>query len=259
MQVSLLELQQSFHHAICSRSADGVLPWIANVRAAERVAIYRNNSQTNLRNALRSDYPVVEKLVGSEFFAHATDAYIAATPSLSGDVGEYGDGFADFLATFPPATSLPYLGDVARMERAWRDVFLAAEKDPIEISTILVLAEKQLGAIRFEFNPCVGLIESAYPVLTIWRANQMVVIEGSLISVDSNEEFVLLRRIDSNVELSLMDRGEYEWLSRLRSGSSLNEAVEAAFVAQPEFKLMQCLHRHLAAGTFISFTTGEQS
>jgi len=33
-------------------------------------------------------------------------------------LAEYGDGFADFLAGFAPAQSLPYLADVARLEWA---------------------------------------------------------------------------------------------------------------------------------------------
>ena len=257
MQVSLLELQQNFCHALRSGNADDVAPWISGNVAAERLAIYRNNSQTNLRNALRSDYPVVEKLVGGEFFAHVADAYIASTPSHSGDVGDYGSSFADFLSAFPAAGSLHYLSDVARIERAWMDVFLAADTEPIDPAAVASLPQDKLGALCFGFNPGVYLLASANPVLSIWRANQADADDNSPINIDSHGEFILLRRIGANVELILIEHGEYTWLSRLQSGVVLSDAVEAAFTTQSDFDLTQCLHRHLAAGTFISFTLGE--
>jgi Putative DNA-binding domain len=68
---TLSELQREFIRAVFEPDeAPAVTPWIvgAGRSAGERLGVYRNNVWHNLREALRDVYPVVEKLVGREFF-----------------------------------------------------------------------------------------------------------------------------------------------------------------------------------------------
>ena len=256
MQPSLLELQRSFGDALESGEAHAIAPWIvANGRAVSaRLAIYRNNTQTILRNALRADYPVVERLVGRAFFDHAAAAYIAESPSLSGDVGDYGIGFPHFLTTFSAVASLPYLADVAHLEQAWVSVFLAAEATPGDFSSLATIPPQRFGSLRFAIHPAIRLVASQYPVMTIWSVNQPDHIGNHTVRLDSGSELVLLRRIGTEVELRALQAGEHAWLEALASGSTLADAVEAAFVAQQDFDLSRCLHRHINEASFISYT-----
>ena len=59
-------------------------------------AVYRNNVRTCLGRALADAYPVVERLVGEEFFRHTAYRYIAQHPSRSGDLNAFG-----WLLTLP--------------------------------------------------------------------------------------------------------------------------------------------------------------
>lgn len=256
MQVSLLELQRAFHKAVVQGAADAIAPWITadEMDAAARVAIYRNNHRTNLREALRADYPVVERLVGREFFDHAADACIAAIPSRSGDVGEYGDGFPEFLDTLPSVESLPYLADVARLERAWLQVFLGMDAAPGDFSGLAAIPPERMVELRFNFRPAMALLESQFPVLTIWRANQPDSPMDRIIDLDVGGERVLLCRNHFEVRLSTLSPGEYIWLTTLRAGASLGDAVNSAFAVQDGFDLTQALQRHIVEGTFISYT-----
>lgn len=258
MSVSLLEVQRAWRHALDSGEAGPVAPWIAgkDIDAAARLAIYRNNTRTNLRAALRSDFPVVERLVGAEFFAHAANAYIADNPSHSGNLGDYGGEFPEFLAAFPPAQPLVYLADVARIERAWVEVFLAAEASSVDFSGLSAIPPGKLGTIRFGFHPAVRLLASPYPALTIWRVNQPDHEEAGRVDLDTGGEFILLRRCDDAVELILLGQAEYVWLVALYSGSRLDAAVEVAFSIAPDFDLPDALQRHVAAGTFITYSEG---
>ena len=256
MQPSLLELQRSFRGALESGEVHAIAPWVVanGLAVSARLAIYRNNTQTILRNALRADYPVVERLVGGEFFDHAADAYIAESPSLSGDVGDYGISFPHFLTTFSAVASLPYLADVARLERAWVNVFLAAEATPADFSDLATIPLERLGNVRFAIHPAIRWVVSQYPVMTIWSANQPDHIGDCTVRLDSGAELVLLRRIETEVELCALEPGEHAWLEALASGSTLADAVEAAFVAQQDFDLARSLHRHIIEGSFISYT-----
>jgi hypothetical protein len=256
MSPSLLEVQRSFRDALESGVSPALSSWIvANGIAADaRLEIYRNNSRSNLRNALRADYPVIERLTGSAFFLHAADAYLAMTPSTSGDVGEYGQDFPDFLATFTPAASLPYLPDVARLERAWSDALVAAEAVAGDFSAFLLLPPERLGGVRLTLHPALRLVSSIYPVLSIWHANQAAVKGDEVVRLDAGGERVLLRRIGDVVELSRLDPGEYAWLQAFIAGAPLAVAIDAAFEAQHEFDLTASLRRHLVEGSFVSYT-----
>jgi Putative DNA-binding domain len=108
---SLRDIQSAFVQALFERQE----AWIARHILAggmvpgARLAIYRNNVVHNYYEALRAVFPVVERLVGEEFFGHAARRYALACPSRSGDIQAYGESFPEFLAALPGASGLPYL------------------------------------------------------------------------------------------------------------------------------------------------------
>ncbi len=106
--LSLREVQQSFVGAV----ADGLPPAELDrlighfaddaVGARERLGIYANTVRVNHRSALRATYPVVERLVGEDFFSYAAETFAKTYPSRSGNLDDYGVEFADFLESFSP-------------------------------------------------------------------------------------------------------------------------------------------------------------
>ena len=59
-----------------------------------RLAIYRQTIFHSLHNALSTSYPVIGRLVGTEFFRFLAKQYIQQYPSVSGDLNRYGDAFS---------------------------------------------------------------------------------------------------------------------------------------------------------------------
>lgn len=123
----------------------------------DRFAVYRNNVMVGLIEGLRDAYPVVCRLVGDEFFRAMAAIFARANPPRSPVMLEYGDGLAEFIAGFPPLAGLPYLPDVARLERAWVEAYHAAEWD---------------ADVGQSLHPAVRLVRSPYPVFAIWQANR---------------------------------------------------------------------------------------
>ena len=82
---------------------------------AARLAIYRNNIVHNYREALRDVYPVVERLVGEDFFRFAADHYIPCHPSCQGNLHGFGGEFAAFSSNFPRRPACP----TSATWRAW--------------------------------------------------------------------------------------------------------------------------------------------
>jgi hypothetical protein len=140
---SLRELQRDFA-ATASRGRRRPRrrsPRFRTRRAVERMCVYRRALFANYRNALAATYPVVKRLVGAPFFDAAVDAFVDAHPATSGDLNLYGDTFGAFLSVYPPAASLPYLGDVAALEWAQDEANRAADyaSSPQEVLADLTL------------------------------------------------------------------------------------------------------------------------
>jgi hypothetical protein len=66
------------------------------------------------------------------FFRDMARVYMTREPPQSAMLLEYGHGLAGFLESFEPVAKLPYLPDVARIERAWLDAFHAADAEPLD-------------------------------------------------------------------------------------------------------------------------------
>lgn len=141
---------------------------------APRFGVHRNNVIVSLVDALADSFPVVRRLVGDEFFVAMARAYVSAHPPRSPVLAEYGDGFADWLAVFEPAATLPYLTDMARLERARVRAFHAADAAAIEPATLAAaLAHpERLGAARWRLHPSLAVIRSAHAVVSLWAAHQ---------------------------------------------------------------------------------------
>ena len=163
---SLLELQREFRTAVL---ADAALPPSlirgGHVSAAARLAIYRNNVIGNLTRALRLGFPAVERLVGEDFFAGTAQRFIEAHPPSVADLNQYGEGFADFLASFEAAASVPYLADVARLERAVSRALHAPPARPLTPEGLSALPSEREAELCFQPHPTLSLLALEYPAL----------------------------------------------------------------------------------------------
>jgi len=252
---SLRELQQEFVAAVLEDGAATTLAITPARDAPERVAIYRRAVFANYRNALGATFPVVARLTGTPFFNAAVDAFVRAHPSTSGDLNIYGDGLATFLADYAPATELPYLPDVARLEWAIDEASRAldAPRAPESVLAALgaVVADR-LPAMRVILEPSCRLVASRYPILRIWQVNQPDHEDDDRVSLDQGGQALLIRRDEQGIALESLGDGEFAWLSALATGAALGIAIDAALEADAAFDLGTALSTHIAAGTIAS-------
>ena len=187
-----------------------------------RMEIYRRGAHANLRGALAAAYPVVLRLVGAAFFDEAARRYAIAAPSTSGDLNEFGAGFADFLERYPHAAGLAYLGDVARLEWAVHESLRAADAPPCDFAALGAVAAEQQGGIRFRLHPAVRLLASPHPIVAIWEANQ----SGRDGRPERTEgpDRVLVRRVGLMASPVVLEAREWTLLDAIGRGASLDEA-----------------------------------
>ena len=219
----------------------------------KRFAVYRNNVMVGLIEALKDSYPVVHRLVGEAFFSAMARLYAAAEPPASPVMLDYGAGFAAFIARFEPAAVLPWLPDVARLERAWLEAYHAAEATPLSSAALTEVPMDEVADLRLILHPSVRIVPSAYPIVTIWLTN---IEAGELSPIDiAAGEDALITRIDADVEVRRLPEGSAAFIAALGEGAPILDAIERSSSVSPSFDLAHTLQGMAEANLIIGFKT----
>ena len=238
-----MSIQQTFAEALLAPQAtcpEGVFS-SNGAEPASRFAVYRNNVHSALINALAAAYPVARQLVGDEFFRAMAGLYAQAHPPTSPLISEYGGTFADFIQGFEPAWSVPYLADVARLERLRVRAYHAADCLVLDQHSVLRQLQRcaQLGQLRVGLHPSLATLESSYAVVSVWAAHQA---DGAIASLNPwHAQGGLVLRQGLVVKVFAIDRGSVTFINRLNQGAGLEMAIADALKASDEFDLHLCL------------------
>lgn len=230
-----MSMHAAFSSALLTETAScppGLTTWNGS-DPARRFAVYRNNVLVSLVDALADTYPVTQTLVGEEFFRAMATIFARANPPLSPVLAYYGKEFADFIATFPPAATLPYLADLARLEYLRVAAYHADDTpdhapDVVTASMATLLAdEAALPTTVFALHPSVHILASAHPVVALWAAHQSDDPSHSLATIALDRaETALVFRHGMNVLIMPVEAANGVLLSLLQQGLPLGKAVE---------------------------------
>lgn len=211
--------------------------------AERRLAVYKNNVYARLVDVLRGTFPVVECLVGEDFFRYAAVQYAASVPPPSPTLLGYGDGFAEFLHDFTPAQSVPYLPDVARLEYLYLQAYHAPDAEPIAETVGIDAAE------GLTLHPSAYLLTSEYQVSRIWDMNRRKAVPDTILPAE--REYLLIMRPQRTVEVRRVSLGAFAALMAFDEGSTLSDAQREAEWAEPAIDFRTLLMAMVASGAFI--------
>jgi len=224
------------------------------VSPERRLQVYRNNLHASLGAALAAVYPVLARLVGDDFFRQLARAYIERHPSRSGNLHEFGAQLPAFLKTQASLYEFPYLPDVAALEWAGHEVYHEADDIPLDFGALAAVDDEARMRIRLHLQLATRFVASAYPVLSIWKANQAGADESAPVSLDEGGVRLLVARSAFEIEFRILGVGEDRWLRSLAEGRTLAAALASALAIDSTFDLGSTLGRHLALGSFRSWS-----
>jgi hypothetical protein len=254
---ALLELQralraQLFGDATCGDAAAGEA-LLAGDDAALRLAIYRNTALGTLVNALRLSFPAVQRLVGAEFFEAGAREFICRNPPASAYLNDYGADFPGFLAAYPPAAALAYLGEVAQLEWAVNRALHAGDVARLDLGRLAALDESALSLVSFSAHPGLSLLRLEFPADAIWRA-VLEQNDAAMAAIDLTEGPVhlLIERNAAGVQVRRLSAAAWDFTAQLRAGRPLS----AVLADGADGEVAAWLAEHLALGRFIDFSSG---
>jgi hypothetical protein len=250
--LSLHEVQRTIRASLVERDDSAAAACIVGDGLApeQRLSVYRDAFAGNLVNALRLCFPAVERLVGAEFFQGAARIFAHERPPMTGYLDEYGEEFPDFLARFPPAASLVYLPDVARLEWAVTRALHAPDGEPVDPARLARIPTSDHDRVRFVPHPSLSLVKADYPVDAIWRA-VLTQDDAAIARIDlaAAPVWLLVQRSPSGVEVTRSDEPAWHFAAELIAGRALGAALDAANGVDAPALLAQ----HIATGSFVGF------
>lgn len=222
--------------------------------ARKRYNVYRNNVTVSLINSLTATFPATLRITGPDFFRAMARFHVRATPPSSPLLFEYGSDFPDFVEGYEFARPVPWLADVARIERAWLDAYHAADAEPLAPQALASIPAERLSDTVLTPHPATRIVCSRFPAVTIFAANRS---DGPVGRIEATEpEDALVTRPHLEVIVRRLPPGGAVFLIRLIAGEPLGAAAAEAFAKSAEFDLPANIAGILAAGAFTAIHQG---
>lgn len=215
--------------------------------AHRRFNVYRNNVTASLVGAIGQVYPLTRKAMGEEAFRAAALTFVRDCPPTSKMLFEYGHGFDAHLRRHGFDAGKTWLGDVARLERAWLDAYHAADAEPLQPQALATIPPEKLAETVFEPHPAARIVACGSAAVSVMAALK----SGGDIGTASAgpAETALITRPALAVDTRSLAPAVAVFFTALFDGTPLGEAAGAAQEAG-DFDLAAAIGAVVETGAF---------
>jgi hypothetical protein len=138
--------------------------------AEARVDVYSDMYFYRLLEVLKEDYPATLAVLGEANFHNLITAYLIEHRPSEPSVRWAGKFLPDFLRGHQLGAEVPFVADLAKLERALTDIFCAADASLLEASAMNVLQPKEWGAVKMRRIPASAVLRAQWRVAEVLRA-----------------------------------------------------------------------------------------
>jgi hypothetical protein len=237
----------------------------------ERLEIYNRQYWFRVLGSMAEDFPGLRAVLGHRRFEDMCRAYLAECPSRSFTLRNLGARLETWLRRNPKwiRGERTLALDMVRLE--WADIEAFDGKAQPDLHSE-DLNDSSAPSLRLRVQPYVRLLELHYPVDALalkvredddadfasnsLTENRKTAKIQSVAAVQPRQIFLVVHRIDFSVYYRRIEREEFALLSALRSGKTIERAIELAFQRSsiPEFDrggyVRNCFQTWAALGWF---------
>lgn len=135
-----------------------------------RVRIYGDQYFWRMYEALTLDFPRTCSQIDESVLRRVVKQYARDCPSRHWDLGRFGSGFVQWLQTHPVKGARADLVDLAKLEWARNEAFLAPDGTPIGASAMAQVPPDALPGATFSFVPSCRLVSCQHEVAALFDA-----------------------------------------------------------------------------------------
>ncbi|MDE1900971.1 MAG: putative DNA-binding domain-containing protein [Alphaproteobacteria bacterium] len=246
---ALNHLQSSILHGDPAEAASLVRPK-PHLSAEKQLGVYLEGYRLRLVQAVRNDYPCLGHYLGATRMNDLVAAYVEATPSCSYNLDFYPFGFGAFVRQ---ASQDPAAHDLAVLEQAIAEIFMAPDSNPLTAAVFAQLDPETLGSMVFYPRAANRLLRLTHDVeryLAAWKKG-----EPELTIAPDRIHLCVLRH-NNEVQRHRLEPEEYHLLENLAAGQVFGQAIEPPQANHPQdsdlfaAKVMNWLPRWVGEGFF---------
>lgn len=168
---------------------------------ADRWHVYAHGFVARVEEALGLEYAAIRRIAGGEAFADLVARYLSVFPPRSWDLAGAGDRLPRFLELDRLTVELPFLPDLAALERAISAAFVAADGQPIAWADLAARGPEAVAALRLALLPGVAALRSPWPLHALWSCRLEEDDEAVSVPVENLPSRVLVYRRDGRVRV----------------------------------------------------------
>lgn len=240
-QLTLKHYQQLFSQASTQGEQSEGFPRLlktltpgGTLTGPDAINVYANGVTVRLTESLGETFEAVWWVCGDEDFFALSKHFIQARPSTTYNLSKYGKEFPEFLDEVLPFPDLPFLGDLARYEWTFKELFHTRQHESVAPEQIQSLAEDV--AIQFQFGQAVRLFTSRYAVYDLWKLRGTEHEGKPPVEWDRPQRLVLYKHTK---QIFVHEVGEHEFqiLTSLQAGHTLEASL--ALISEQEAAIQQ--------------------
>ena len=167
----------------------------------DRWHVYAHGYLSRIVEALGLEYAAIRRILGEEAFEDLVGRYIGVFPPRSFDLSRVGDRLSAFLEFDRLTVELPFLPDLARLERTLSAAFVAADGDSAGWEELRRRTPEELLDLRLGLLPGVALVRSSWPLDELWACRFEENDDAVSIGIDGRPADVLVFRRDGRVRV----------------------------------------------------------
>ena len=193
----------------------------------DRWHVYAHGYVARIAEAASLEYAAIRRILGPEAFEAMLERYLAVFPPRSFDLGRVGDRLPAFLEFDRLTAELPFLPDLARLERSIAESFVAADGEPVRWEALRGRPVEALLGLRFGLLPGVALVRSDWPLDALWACRFEENDDAVSIALEGRPSNVLVFRRDGRVRVEAVSEEEARLVEAASCGDATLEELQA--------------------------------
>jgi hypothetical protein len=211
-------------HELGARGLDALVLGDDRLSAQSRVDIYANMYFYRVLDALKEDFPATRAVLGDDHFHNLVTGYLIEHPPTEPSLYHCGRYLAEYLRDHPMRERVPFVADVAALERAIVEVFQGPDTTALTPDVLRAIAPSDWPAIKLKVQP------AAQTLALEWRVSDVVraVEEGRPWQAAEHRKIkVLVWRRQSRVFHRELEQLEADALAAVARGATFAEICDA--------------------------------